>query len=235
MKNEIILRHNPHLAAQALDGYLRQIIPVNQYRSFFYIIETADQIDDGGLACTCRAYQCNCFPRSNGKIDIGEHFGLRRRSFVIGKRYIFKFNRPLNVRQFYHIFSITDIRIGIQNIKNPLCCGQIGNYLIIEITQIHDWIPEHINISSKRHKKSYRDPRCPHIFDADQIEHHRSDSPTEIHSRAKHIRTRTRADKRSSVFSREFPERFSRLVFCRKALYYAHSRNIFMDKRVQIR
>lgn len=62
MKNEIILRHNPHLAAQALDGYLRQIIPVNQYRSFFYIIETADQIDDGGLACTCRAYQCNCFP-----------------------------------------------------------------------------------------------------------------------------------------------------------------------------
>ena len=26
MKNEIILRHNPHLAAQALDGYLRQLI-----------------------------------------------------------------------------------------------------------------------------------------------------------------------------------------------------------------
>ena len=55
----------------------------------------------------------------------------------------------LDRRHFNNVLCIGNIGFGIQYLKDTFCTGYIGNQLVIEVTEVHDRLPEHRNISTK--------------------------------------------------------------------------------------
>ena len=234
MENKIILSHDAHLFAQTLDADLCQIVAIDQNFTLFNIIEAADQVYDGRLSGTGRSHQRNGLPRLNGEIHVLQNLRLCRSSLVIGKGHVGKFDFSLDIRKFFHVLIIVNIRVRIQNIKDTLCRRQIRHYLIVKVAQIHDWIPKHIDIGSECNQKTNGHLRCTDVLDAHKIEHHRAEAPAEINGRSKQIGPCTGFDKGISVLLYQILEDFAGLLLCGKALYNPHSCNILMHICIEV-
>ena len=144
-EQEIILRHNAHLAAETFDADSLNIVPVNTDNSTLYIVEPADEIDNGCFTGTRRSYQCYCLTGLDMKADIIQDFSC----IIIGEAYVGEVYTALDRRHFNNVFRIGNTGFGIQYLKDTFCTGYIGNQLVIEVTEVHDRLPEHRNISTK--------------------------------------------------------------------------------------
>ena len=154
MENKIILRHDTHLPPQTFDGNLREIVAIHRNNTVLNIIESADQIHDRRLACACRSDKRNRLSRLHYKTHVGKHLCLRRRSLIVCKADMGKFHSSLYFWQFRNVCRIHDICLCIQNIKNSLRRRQVCHQIIVKITQIHNRVPEHIDVRAECNQKS---------------------------------------------------------------------------------
>ena len=75
-KEEIVLRHDTHLPAQALDGHLLHVMAIHRHDPFLHVIEAADQIHNGRFAGSGRPHQCDGLSRSDAEIHVIQHLHL---------------------------------------------------------------------------------------------------------------------------------------------------------------
>ena len=147
-EQEIILGHNTHLVPQAFNGNIPDIIAVNVYMPVLDVIKSADQVDYCCFTGAGRAYQGNGFSRFDMEADFVQH--LYRA--VIGEGYLIKIHFPLNGRQLLHALPVRNGGGGIHDFKDTFRAGNVCNHLIIEITQIHNRMPEHGNVGAEGNK-----------------------------------------------------------------------------------
>src|SRR5690606_34984341 len=62
-----------NMGAQRILRHIRNILPINQNRSIFYVVKAKDQIDERGLASPRRANQPDLLARLHNKIDAVQH------------------------------------------------------------------------------------------------------------------------------------------------------------------
>ena len=55
-EDEAVLHHDAHLGTQGMDGVLGNVVAINENLPGIYIIEAADQVDNGRFAGSCGAY-----------------------------------------------------------------------------------------------------------------------------------------------------------------------------------
>ena len=175
-KQEIVLGHDTHLMPQAFNGYLTDIMAVNIDMALLDIIETADQINNGGFTRTCRAYQSNGFSRTDMEAHLIQDFGYA----VIGKSDLIEHHISLYLGKLLHIILIGDSRGGIHNFKYPFRTCYVGYHLVIEIAQVHNRMPEHGNISSEGNKGTDGHLFRPDYDNSCEIKGNNTDSPAKI-------------------------------------------------------
>ena len=92
-----------------------------------------------------------------------------------------------NGRQGNGIFPVRDLGRGIQNLEDSFCCRNVGDQLVIEVAQVHDGPPEHIDIASEGKQSSYR-----HLIHADDhntgiIKRHAANAPAKVDNGAEGV------------------------------------------------
>ena len=146
-----------------------------------------------------------------------------------------KFNLSLHLRQFPDIRRVNDIRFRIQDIKNSFRRRQICHQIIVKITEIHNRVPEHIDVCTKCNQQSDRHFLKSEETHAYKIKHHRTKSPTEVDDRSEHIRVPHRIHKGLLMFIGQISENLPCLILRTKALHDIHARNILVHISIQIR
>ena len=138
-------------------------------------------------------------------------------------------------RHLCNIISICNFRWGIHDFEYTLCTCNICDQLIIEITQIHNRIPEHGDVGTECNQKT--NLFCPNAKNSkSDIKHgDRSESPTKINNRIKAVCNAYRIHKAVTVFFEQSLKSSSCFGFCRKALYNSNTGHIFMNVSIQIR
>ena len=136
------------------------------------------------------------------------------------------------LRHLCNLCCIRDPRRCIQYLKNTLRSGNIGHKLVIEITDIVNWLPKHIQICPKGDKSAYRNLIHPQNHDTRIVQQNTAHTPRKVNHRSERITHAHRIIKRSSMFGKQRVKRLFRLFLRMETLDNSDSRHILMNKSV---
>src|SRR5258706_12482257 len=115
-EQESILQYNADLLAQAFGGHVAYIRAIDQNRTGSHVIETRDQVDDRGFACTGGPYESNGLARFGDEI----HTFQNRFPLFIFSSHILELDSAFDIS---HPFGVLCVNVGGLNnaqVENPL-------------------------------------------------------------------------------------------------------------------
>ena len=150
-EDEAVLHHDAHLGAQGVQGHLRDIYAVYGDPAASDVVETAQQVDDGGLARAGGSHDGEGFAGHGGEAHVVQ--GLD--AFLIGEGNVVEADFPGDGRHFLRVGSVLYGDRRIDGLKNTLQIGDGGEQRIVEIRQGGDGGPEPADVSGKGHQNAH--------------------------------------------------------------------------------
>jgi len=116
-----LLQHNADLAAQAGDGHIADVPPVDRDPPLGDVVEARDQVDDRGLAAAGRAQQSHRLARLRDKAHVVQD---RLPALEVTEGHILKGHPPRDRRHLHRAGPVGHLVLGIQDVEHALGGGR---------------------------------------------------------------------------------------------------------------
>ena len=133
-EQERILQDHANLAPQTLEGYVADVVVVNEDAAVAHFIKAGEQVGNRGFARTCRANESDGLPRLYHKINVAQNGTA---AFVM-KPDLFKTHFPLDVGQFLRHRLVGHFVGQIHNLEDAGGAGAgRGRQIDLEANPLH--------------------------------------------------------------------------------------------------
>ena len=155
----------PICSRSDLHADVAHINAIDLDRAAGHIIETWDQVDDGGLAGACRTDDGNGLPGLGSEGDILQH----RHAVFIGMRCILEFNQSLDLRHFLRGRFIVHGRFFIENGEDAFRAGDGVLNIRPQHRDLLDGLVEALDICQEGHDQTKGDRCAKESLSSEQI------------------------------------------------------------------
>ena len=174
MEEQRLLQHDADLRPQLLLQGLLEGDAVDENLAVRSVVEPRDQVDQSGLARAAGPHDADHLARLHLEADLVED----AREPVVGKADIAELHRPLQFPRVDRVLIVDHVRLGVQDLEDPLGRGGRALQLLGDHAQLAHRLVEHHHVRDKGLQLAQGDGAAQHPATAEPPENdgaHRGD------------------------------------------------------------